>query len=176
MGAASVAYVLVGIGVQPVSDAPFVLLVLLVLAALVVTLRLLPAAVRPTGSVTLPGWDLPARVVVGTVLVVTLTAVAPHLGPVASGLVATFPVYVSIVAVFEHHRAGPEAAVSVLRGLMTGLFGTVAFYVVVWTLVVPAGVVVAFSVAVAVTTVVGAASLRVLRGRLATADAAPEPI
>jgi hypothetical protein len=39
----------------------------------------------------------------------------------------------------------------VLRGVLTGMFGTVAFYAVVHALVVPAGIGPAFLVAIAVT-------------------------
>ena len=121
-----------------------------------------------------PSWDLPARVIVGTVLVLGLTTIAPLLGPVTSGLVATFPVYVAVLAVFEHLRAGRVAALGVLRGLLTGLFGTVAFYVVIWALILPAGIAVAFTVAIAVTAAVGAASLRVVRSRIENPE--PEPV
>jgi hypothetical protein len=52
-----------------------------------------------------------------------------------------------------------------------GLFGTVAFHVVIRTMVVPFGVAVAFPVAIAVTGVIGAAALRRVRAGLV----APEP-
>ena len=91
-----------------------------------------------------------------------------------SGLVATSPVYVAVLAVFEHLRAGRAAALGVLRGLLTGLFGTVAFYVVIWALILPAGIATAFTVAIAATAVVGAASLRVVRSSIENPE--PEPV
>jgi hypothetical protein len=54
------------------------------------------------------------------------------------------------------------------------LFGTVAFYVVIWALILPAGIAVAFTVAIAVTAVVGATSLRVVRSRIENPE--PEPV
>jgi hypothetical protein len=107
--------------------------------------------------------------------VVTLTAIAPLLGPTTSGLVATFPVYVSILAVFEHLHAGRDAALTTLRGLMTGLYGTVSFYVAVHFLVVPYGVAIAFAVAIAAALLVGGLALRVLRAGMVPPPE-PEPV
>jgi hypothetical protein len=166
-------YAAVALAVQPIVAWPFAVLVVLVVAAITVTVRVLPAPVgtRPAAH---PRWDLPARVVIGTTLVVGLTAVAPLLGPVTSGLVATFPVYVSILAVFEHLRTGRDGALSTLRGLMTGLYGTVSFYVAVHYLVVPYGIAVAFTVAVAAALLIGGLALRVLRASMT--DVEPEPV
>jgi hypothetical protein len=168
---ASIGYVLVGVAVQPIVAAPFVLLVGLVVVAIAGVIRLLPMPGGPPGARQHAPWDLPVRVAVGTTLVVGLTTLAPLLGPVASGIVATFPAYVSVLAVFEHLRGGRPAALGVLRGLLVGLFGTVAFHVVIHFLVVPAGPAVAFPLAIAVTGVIGAAALRRVRAGLE----APEP-
>lgn len=103
-----------------------------------------------------------------------LTAIAPLLGPVTSGLVATFPVYVSVLAVFEHMNGGRSAALGVLRGLLVGLFGTVAFYCAIHWLVVPAGIAVAFSAAIVATAVIGAVALNRVRAGIGTAT--PESV
>lgn len=160
---ASACYVLTGIAVQPITGAPFALLVVLVVAAITIVLRLLPARVGPPVPHEQPRWDLPARMAIGTALIVGLTSIATHLGPVTSGIVATFPVYVTVLAVFEHVRAGRAGALDVLRGILTGLYGTVAFYAVVRGLVVPASIALAFGVAIAVTAGVGAITLRIVR-------------
>jgi hypothetical protein len=174
MALATLGYVLVGIAVGPIVAAPFGLLVALVVAAIATVIRLLPVPTAPAPHREHPAWDLPARILVGTTLVVGLTTVAPHLGPVTSGIVATFPAYVSVLAVFEHLRGGRLAALGVLRGLLVGLFGTVAFHVVIHTLVVPAGVAVAFTLAIAVTGAIGALALRRVRAGLP--DPEPESI
>ncbi len=109
----------------------------------------------------------------GTAFVVVLTAIAPLLGPVSSGLVATFPVYVSVLAVFEHVNGGRSAALGVLRGLLVGLFGTVAFYCAIRWLVVPAGIAVAFSAAIVATAVIGAVALNRVRAGIGTARPSP---
>ena len=171
LGVASLGYVAVGIGVQPIVGAPFALLVAIVIVAIVLVIQLLPVPGGPAALREHPAWDLPARIAVGTTLVVGLTAVAPSLGPVASGIVATFPAYVSVLAVFEHLRGGREAGLGTLRGLLVGLFGTVAFHVVIHTMVVPFGIGVAFPVAIAVTSLIGALALRRVRAGLV----APEP-
>jgi hypothetical protein len=173
MAAASVGYVVVGLAVQPVTGAPFPLLVLAVVAAIAGVLRLLPASTEGGTGRVHPAWDLPARIVVATSFVVAITAVAPHLGPVTSGIIATFPVYVSVLAVFEQVHGGRPGALGVLRGLLVGLFGTVAFYVVVRALVVPAGIAVAFATAIAVTGVIGAAALRHVRAGIEATEAEP---
>jgi hypothetical protein len=166
LGAASLGYLAVGIGVQPITGAPFWVLVVIVVAAIAGVIQLLPMPNGPSPAREHPAWDLPARILVGTTLVVGLTTLAPHLGPVASGIVATFPAYVSVLAVFEHVRGGRLAGLGTLRGLLVGLFGTVAFHVIIRTMVVPFGIAVAFPVAIAVTGVIGALALRRVRAGL----------
>jgi len=171
LGVASLGYLAVGVGVQPITGAPFALLVAIVVAAIAGVIGLLPVPGGPSAVREHPAWDLPARIAVGTTLVVGLTTLAPSLGPVVSGIVATFPAYVSVLAIFEHVRGGRMAGLGVLRGLLVGLFGTVAFHVVIRTMVVPFGIALAFPVAIAVTGVIGALALRRVRAGLV----APEP-
>jgi hypothetical protein len=173
MAAAAAAYVLVALAVQPIAGAPFLVLAALVGAAIAGVLRVLPATAGSTVPREHPRWDLPARVIIGTAIVVGLTSIAASLGPVASGIVATFPVYVSVLAVFEHLHAGRLPALGVLRGLLLGLFGTIAFYIVLHALLVPAGIAVAFSAAIAVTLAVASVSLRRVRAGVDTTE--PEP-
>lgn len=169
IAAASVTYLAAGLAVQPITGAPFPLLVVLVLAAIARVLRWLPAGSAARSTSPNPPWEVPVRVVVGTGLVVSLTTIAPLLGPVTSGLLATFPVYVSVLTVFGQLRDGHRAALEVLRGLLVGLFGTVAFYVVVRSLVESAGPVPTFGLAVVVTLAIQAGALRIVRNGM------PEP-
>jgi hypothetical protein len=71
--------------------------------------------------------------------------------------------------VFTQLREGPRGALDVLRGLLTGLFGTVAFYVVIHALLGPAGVAVAFAAAIAVALAIAGFALRVVRAGVAAA-------
>ena len=108
-------------------------------------------------------WDIPARMVVATTLVLVLTAAAATLGARLSGLLATFPVYAGILAVFAHAQDGPGPATRALRGLLAGLFGFGAFFVVLAALIERVGMVRAFGAALAVTLVLQGAALWVVR-------------
>jgi hypothetical protein len=74
-------------------------------------------------------WDLPARAVTATTVLLLLTALATTLGPRLSGLLAVYPLYTVVLAAFAQRQAGRSGAVQILRGLMLGLFSFAAFYV-----------------------------------------------
>ena len=112
--------------------------------------------------VAFPAWDLPARMVVATAFVIALTSFAPALGPRLAGLLAPFPLYGAVLAVFAHQLAGAGSAVGVLRGLLLGLFAFAAFFLVLSGLL-PYGIALAFVCAIVTAIVVQGASL--LAGR-----------
>jgi uncharacterized membrane protein (GlpM family) len=101
-----------------------------------------PEGSEATGR--LPWWDLPARMIVATGFVVLLTDLAPTLGPQMTGLLAPFPLYATILAVFAQRQQGAEAAVRVLRGLLLGLFSFASFFTVLALLIERLGVGLAF--------------------------------
>lgn len=76
-------------------------------------------------------WELPARMAIATTLVVALTASAAAVGPLLTGILLLVPASTSTVSSFVLARAGPAAAVRLLRGLALGAFSFVAFFVVV---------------------------------------------
>jgi hypothetical protein len=168
--AASAAFVLAGFAAQPLLDGPAWALLAVVVLAIALAARLIPASGEDHPTIAYPWWDIPARMVVATALVLAITAVAPRLGPHWSGVVATFPVYLSVLTVFVHRSNGPAAADDVLRGLLAGLYGTAAFYVVVHLGLETLGPAVTFTGAVAVTLAIEAVTLRRVR-----ADLEPEP-
>ena len=92
----------------------------------------------------LPIWDLPARMAVATTLVVAVTAGASTLGPRLSGLLATYPIFATVLTVFAHQVQGAAAARQVLRGLLMGLYGFAAFFAVLSLLLSRASVPIAF--------------------------------
>lgn len=94
------------------------------MAAILVTARLIPS--QPTGGrpAIPPAWDLPARIGVATTFVVALTTIANALGPQLSGLISTFPIFGVVFAAFTHAQQGPQAASNLLRGIV---FGSVAY-------------------------------------------------
>ena len=134
--AAAVTFVGLGIAVQPILGAPFFALAVLAYAAIVVAMRLLP----PGGS---------------------LRSEAPH--PTLSGLLATYPVYVSVLSVFTQLREGAGGAFDVQRGLLKGLFGTIAFYVVLHPALPVVGIGISFAAAIAVACSIQVVALRNVR-------------
>lgn len=147
----------------------------IVVTALAVALYLMPGGGRapstvrpsPAGAVAPPGWDLPARMVVATVFVVLLTGMAPALGPQLTGLLAPFPLYGAVLAVFAHALEGPGPAIAVLRGMLTGLFGFASFFLVLATCLEDWGLVAGFAAAIALTLAVQGFALWTLKRRRA---------
>ena len=170
VAAATAAYALAALALQQVADWPYLLLAGLVLVAILGTLRILPPSTSGPSSARHPSWDMPARIMVGTALVVGLTTVAPLLGPTASGIVTTFPVYVTVLSAFAFLHDGRRAGIGVLRGALIGLPGTVAFYIPIHYFVVSAGVAPAFLASIAVTAVIGVFALPRARGAGAPAQ------
>ena len=157
LGAASAAFALVALGLQRAAW-PLPVLAGVAVVTLLAALRLVPARVGTAVSAPPPRWDLPARMVVTTALVVALTELAPVLGPHLSGVLAAFPVYAAILTVFAH-RAGPAPAVEVLRGLLLGLFSFAGFFVVLSGFIERLGVAGGFAAALAAALTIQAASL-----------------
>ena len=130
----------------------------IVVVTLAATLRAMPRRGAALAVTVPPRWDIPARMLVTTALVVGLTEVAPVLGPRLSGVLATFPVYAAILTVFAH-RAGTAPAVQVLRGLLVGLFSFAGFFLVLGGLIERLGVAGGFAAATAAALAIQAASL-----------------
>ncbi len=168
-------FTVAAIGIQPLLGGPVIVLLAAVVALMCFVYWLAPAAPAPARGAPLPWWDLPARIVVGTALVLSITEAADFLGPHVSGVVATFPVYVSVLAVFAHHLEGPEHAVGIVRGLQLGLFGTTFFMATLSASLVPLGVGPAFVAALAVLLAVHGAIL-VARRRMGSSPATVETV
>jgi len=134
---------LVGLGV------PLAALALAAVVVLALGLHAVPTVARPTAGAAAPPprWDLPARMVVATLIVAALVGLAPALGPRFTGMLSPFPVYAAILTVFAHRGQGAAAGIGVLRGLLAGLFGFVGFFVVVAGAIERVGIAAAFVVA-----------------------------
>ena len=100
---------------------------------------------------------------VATAFVIALTASAPALGPRLTGLLAPFPLYAAVLAVFAHHQSGPAQAVGVLRGLRGGRFAFAGFFLVLAMLLERGGVALAFTVAIALALAVQGGALWTLK-------------
>jgi hypothetical protein len=165
VGTGSLAFAVSTIALQGLS-LPLPWVFAAVVASLMVALRAMPSTVaesRPAAAA--PRWDLGARMVVATIFVLLLTGVAPALGPRLTGLLAPFPLYGAVLAVFAHRLHGPAAAVAVLRGLLVGLFAFAGFFLALAALIERAGIGPAFAVAVTVTFALQAGALWVLQRR-----------
>ena len=104
---------------------------LLTCGVLLATLWAFPQFSTSTGGAKqLFGCELIWRMITAAVLVFLLTAVAPLIGPIASGLAVMVPVYTSILAVFNHMKSSSRA-IAVLKGLVTGAFSSATFFVIV---------------------------------------------
>ena len=82
-----------------------------------------------------PWWDLPLRMVVATTLLLLITSAAGMLGPKWSGLLSPFPVFTFVMATFSHSQGGSSATRRFMRGVLTGLFAYLAFFLVVALLI-----------------------------------------
>jgi F0F1-type ATP synthase assembly protein I len=151
------------VAIQPLLGTPALLVFCAVAVAMAILLWLAPPAVEARDPAPLPAWDIPARMVVGTAIVLAITQAAGLLGAQLSGVLAALPVYVSVLAVFAHQLEGPNQALGVVRGLQIGLFGTIVFFLVVTSAIEPLGIVPAFAVALAAVAAIQSLSLRVLR-------------
>ena len=140
---------------------------LVALFALTLALWLIPHRETVRAGVGAPWWDLPARMIVATTLVVALTAAAAFVGPKAAGAIASFPVFGAILTLFAHQAKGPVMASQVLRGMLLALFGFAAFFFLLGWLLPTAGILTAFVVATSSTFAAQAAALRLLRRPIA---------
>ena len=76
---------------------------------------------------TAPWWDLPARAVATAGLVLLVTGSAAAVGPWLSGVLAPFPIALSVVCAFAAAQTGRGGVIALLRGIVPGLDGFVLF-------------------------------------------------
>jgi hypothetical protein len=70
---------------------------------------------------------LPVRLAITALLVTALAGADGALGPVAGGMLAALPVLACVLAVFSHRESGGDGAIAMLRGMLRGMAGFVAF-------------------------------------------------
>ncbi|HTS14602.1 MAG TPA: hypothetical protein VMH24_02975 [Candidatus Sulfotelmatobacter sp.] len=160
---AAATFAVVGFIAQPLVPLPVAVPLVLVLASLVGASRGLPQAARGEVVPAAPAWEIPGRMVIGTAVVLALTAVADALGPGLSGVVAIFPTFAAILTAFTHRREGAAQAVAVLRGLLTGLYGTAGFFVILIVALPPLGVGPGFALALGGSLALQGAAMLALR-------------
>lgn len=82
-----------------------------------------------------PAWDLPARIIFATLIVVLITTGANTLGSKWSGILSPFPIFTFVMVTFSHRQGGPIAVRRFIQGVSMGLFSYVAFFLVIRSLV-----------------------------------------
>ena len=122
-------------------SAPLVFSFLVVVLFVLTIWRLMPEAEKQFSHVS-PNWDIPARMIAATLLVLLITGSAMVLGPHLSGLL-TFPIYATILAAFTHKFCGASACALFLKGLVTGCFSAGVFFFMIAYLIVQIGLVLA---------------------------------
>jgi len=130
---------------------------------LIVVLTLMPKSQSKDLAIIPPRWDTPLRMLVATGFVLGLTGAASILGPQLSGLLAPFPMFTTILAVFTHHFQGADFTRCLLRAVVTGSFTFVTFFLVISLLVNRWGIAVAFGLALLAALAIHSASLFVIR-------------
>lgn len=81
----------------------------------------------PVTATGLPWWDLPLRAVATATLVLAVTEAAEFAGPNLSGVLAPFPVALSVVCAFAAAQHGRTGVIGLLRGIVPGLDGFALF-------------------------------------------------
>jgi hypothetical protein len=154
---AAFAAVGVGVGIRGVNLSVSALVAVLSLA---IAHRALPAGQSKTSHHSPPApsslWrrEIPLRMAVTVVLVSSLSVGASRLGPTLGGMLAALPVLASVLAVFTHREHGAAAPVALLRGVLAGMAGFVAFCEILAVLIVRYGIVPAFAAATAAALIV----------------------
>ena len=108
-------------------------------AGVALTRRSRPGAMAADVPLKTAQWDVPLRMVVATLVVLAVTALAPIIGPRLSGLLSPFPVFGVLLAVFTHRSCGADSAAAVLEGLLLGLLAPAVFFLVLAVLLPPLG-------------------------------------
>jgi len=100
-----------------------------------------------------------------TALVLALTALAAIVGARVAGILSSFPVFGTILAIFAHRTRGPATATEVLRGMVLSLYGFATFFLVLGLALVPLGILPAFLGAATGALLVQAGALGLILGR-----------
>lgn len=133
-----------------------------VVASLITILLLFPLPKQ--NNVILPRrrYELWLRMFTATIMVVALTGAAKALGPQRSGILASFPNFTTILAVFSHQQSA-ASAVKVLRGVTMGLYTAMVFCAILATCLLHMGALASFTLALSAAGLVQAGSLVFVR-------------
>jgi hypothetical protein len=138
LAASTAAYFLAAALLSFAEAAPFLALAA-ALAAITLSLKIMRSGSGPIPARVPPWWELPARVVAATSLVLLITEGASLLGSRWSGLLAPYPIYATVFAVFMQRYDGPHASAPFLRGVVVAALAAAAFFFTFASTVVPLG-------------------------------------
>ncbi len=111
-----------------------------------------------------PNWSIVLRALAAAALVFAVTTAAAALGSRWSGLLAPFPIIVSVLAGFTHAHSGPEPTLQILRGVARGMYAFAVFCLIVALLLPRASTALAFGVATIVALAIQACVLIAVGG------------
>ena len=92
---------------------------------------LLPKPRTEAGLGRLPSWDIPARMMATFALVSLIIVSADLIGPQRSGLIASYPVILTVIGTFTLRQWGRDALLRLLHGISLSLLAFVGFFTVV---------------------------------------------
>jgi len=121
-----------------------------VVAFLVLICRIFPSGASDSISRESPRWEIPARMIAATGLVLLITGAASILGPHLSGLLTPFPVYATVIGLFILKSKGPDVNALFLRGVVMGCLTTSVFLFLIASFIVSLGLIAVFGLAVVV--------------------------
>jgi hypothetical protein len=146
LAVAITAYVSVGFITQGIT-ATLGIATLAAMSALIATFLLMP---KPRGTLkpfATPHWDIAARMAATFILVAGIMTGADALGPQRSGILASFPVIVTVIGSFTQAQSGSNAVVRIFRGVSLSLLAFAAFFFVLGSSLPHYGIVPAFGLA-----------------------------
>ncbi len=146
LASAVAAYAATALATQTLDVAPL-LAAFLSAALLIGCFVALPRPALVAVVVPPPAWDIPARMAATFALVSVIMVSADLLGPQRSGIIASYPVILTVIGAFMHSQQGPDALLRVLRGISLSLLAFVAFFAVVGFATPMLGQVAAYAVA-----------------------------
>jgi len=131
------------------SAPPLALIAPTLIVAVLLAPYAFPRPAQPIGVARHSGIELAARMIAGGALTVAVTALSPALGPRFSGLFAVFPVMGIVLAAFSHRASGNIFTIHLLRSMVFGFYGFVAFCLTLKLTLQPLGIVAGFLLALA---------------------------
>ncbi|MGU7774485.1 hypothetical protein ACV229_30440 [Burkholderia sp. MR1-5-21] len=142
---------------------PEIGLFIVTILAVALALNLISNNTTRTGRLAPSWWDLPLRMVLIAGLVISVTLIAPYVGPEASGVLASFPFMLIILVVFAHRMSGHATAQQLIRGMVAGLVGFASFFYVLSMMLTRTNMLAAYGSAILCTLAIQAVSLYRMR-------------